>query len=414
MICAVADVCIHTRKWTHRPTNSLSSLAEMQMLPGAWNTGVCRAFALTTHMEGTGITSSSPVGSRVLLAAFVRLCTFFLLTRWWFKNHEWYILHWFKKILIQPNGHDDQVRTCCYPTAPSQKLGATRTSMFWTQLYVVIPSHAVLLCAIGKWAVSLGKIWERHVVSGHTIVLALLCAWTCVHSGTTFIGTIRFYAAMEVLLWQHCLCFPAAKILYMCKPKPRKKVMSLAHSKTKKLQIISTRTIGKIVQKSEYFIPRPISKIGMLAKPREKIFDQKLQVFRETIMMRHYGVQSLKPTCLRSNSYHLRDLNLGPLPEKLRSTCVALATTYTDARGVKRCVGKKKILKASQTLDYCLSCCYIYPFIILILTWTHTHIREISFLCVSEENANTHLSFFPKLEKIIGVFLVCFSSRSFI
>lgn len=77
MICAVADVCIHTRKWTHRPTNSLSSLAEMQMLPGAWNTGVCRAFALTTHMEGTGITSSSPVGSRVLLAAFVRLCTFF-------------------------------------------------------------------------------------------------------------------------------------------------------------------------------------------------------------------------------------------------------------------------------------------------------------------------------------------------
>lgn len=252
MICAVADVCIHTRKWTHRPTNSLSSLAEMQMLPGAWNTGVCRAFALTTHMEGTGITSSSPVGSRVLLAAFVRLCTFFLLTRWWFKNHEWYILHWFKKILIQPNGHDDQVRTCCYPTAPSQKLGATRTSMFWIQLYVVIPSHAVLLCAIGKWAVSLGKIWERHVVSGHTIVLALLCAWTCVHSGTTFIGTIRFYAAMEVLLWQHCLCFPAAKILYMCKPKPRKKVMSLEHSKTKKIQIISTRTIGKIVQKSEY------------------------------------------------------------------------------------------------------------------------------------------------------------------
>ena len=90
MICAVADVCIHTRKWTHRPTNSLSSLAEMQMLPGAWNTGVCRAFALTTHMEGTGITSSSPVGSRVLLAAFVRLCTFFLLTRWWFKK-SWVI-----------------------------------------------------------------------------------------------------------------------------------------------------------------------------------------------------------------------------------------------------------------------------------------------------------------------------------
>ena len=103
--------------------------------------------------------------------------------------------------------------------------------------------------------------------------------------------------------------FPAAKILYMCKPKPRKKVMSLEHSKTKKLQIISTRTIGKIVQKSEYFIPRPISKTGMLAKPRGKIFDQKLQVFRETIMMRHYGVQSLKPTCLWSNSYHLRDLN---------------------------------------------------------------------------------------------------------
>lgn len=103
------DLCscrclLHTRKCTNRPTDSLSSLAEKQMLPGAWNTGVCRAFALTTPTEGTGIISSNPVGSRVLLAVFVGLCTFFLLTCWWFTSWVMYIGHWLKEILIQPNG----------------------------------------------------------------------------------------------------------------------------------------------------------------------------------------------------------------------------------------------------------------------------------------------------------------------
>ena len=67
--------------------------------------------------------------------------------------------------------------------------------------------------------------------------------------------------------------------------------------------------------------------------------------------MKHYGVASWKPTCLWSNSYHVKDLDPGPLTPAMRANSVALAMTYRDARGVKRCVGKKKILKDSQILD---------------------------------------------------------------
>ena len=64
--------------------------------------------------------------------------------------------------------------------------------------------------------------------------------------------------------------------------------------------------------------------------------------------MMHFGVGSMKPTCLWSNSWHIQKLDDGPVPKHVRRTAEPLATTYTDHRGVKRCVGKKKELKESQ------------------------------------------------------------------
>ena len=65
--------------------------------------------------------------------------------------------------------------------------------------------------------------------------------------------------------------------------------------------------------------------------------------------MRHYGSKSWKPTCLWSNSCHIQKLDLGPLTKEQKDSAETLATSYVDRRGVKRCVGKKKQLKESQS-----------------------------------------------------------------
>lgn len=67
--------------------------------------------------------------------------------------------------------------------------------------------------------------------------------------------------------------------------------------------------------------------------------------------MRHFGVKSKKPTCLWSNSSHISKLNLGPVPKGMAVASEPLAVSYTDARGKKRCTGKKKALKESQKPD---------------------------------------------------------------
>ena len=74
------------------------------------------------------------------------------------------------------------------------------------------------------------------------------------------------------------------------------------------------------------------------------------QVFRQHISMMHFGVPSLKPTCLWSNSWHIQMLHDGPVPKALRSNAEPLAESYLDASGKKRCVGKKDKLKESQFL----------------------------------------------------------------
>lgn len=66
--------------------------------------------------------------------------------------------------------------------------------------------------------------------------------------------------------------------------------------------------------------------------------------------MRHYGADSWKPTCLWSNSCHIRYLDCGPLNHEQKLTSRPLAHVYMDAAGKKRCVGKKGILKDSQHL----------------------------------------------------------------
>lgn len=80
------------------------------------------------------------------------------------------------------------------------------------------------------------------------------------------------------------------------------------------------------------------------------VFLQWHQVFRQRLWMRHFGVGSWKETILWSNSHYISLLDHGPLTKQMRQTSTPLASTYVDARGVKRCVGKKKILKQSQWL----------------------------------------------------------------
>ena len=75
------------------------------------------------------------------------------------------------------------------------------------------------------------------------------------------------------------------------------------------------------------------------------------QVFRQSLWMMHFGVSSMKPTCLWSNSSHIQRLDDGPVPKDVKKTAKPLATTYTDAHGVKRCVVKKRELKESQFLS---------------------------------------------------------------
>lgn len=75
------------------------------------------------------------------------------------------------------------------------------------------------------------------------------------------------------------------------------------------------------------------------------------QVFRQKLWMRHYGVLSWKSTCLFSNSSHIARLDLGPLTKEMKSGWEALAHTYRDGKGRKRCSGKKKQLKQSQKLS---------------------------------------------------------------
>lgn len=114
--------------------------------------------------------------------------------------------------------------------------------------------------------------------------------------------------------------------------------------------------------------------------------------------MKHYGVASWKPTCLWSNSFHVKDLDLGSLTPAMKANSVPLAMTYRDARGVKRCVGKKKTLKESQILD-CTRLPHSGPLSIV-----------LKFLQLWSKHKNTLHHFFQK--KMMCVSLVCFSSWS--
>ena len=81
-----------------------------------------------------------------------------------------------------------------------------------------------------------------------------------------------------------------------------------------------------------------------------------IQVFRQKIWMRKYGVPSWKATMLWSNSWHVQKLDLGAMTKEEKAESVPLAKTYTDKRGKKRCVGKKKTMKESQILAWYSSC----------------------------------------------------------
>lgn len=74
------------------------------------------------------------------------------------------------------------------------------------------------------------------------------------------------------------------------------------------------------------------------------------QVFKQKLWMRHFGAGSWKQTCLWSNSYHIRDFDMGPLSQEMKRTSSPLAKRYRDASGKPRCVGKKETLKNSQWL----------------------------------------------------------------
>lgn len=66
--------------------------------------------------------------------------------------------------------------------------------------------------------------------------------------------------------------------------------------------------------------------------------------------MKKYGVASCKPSVIWSNSWKIRELDLGPLTDSEKASSTPLAHSYRDRNGVKRCTGKKGSLKASQTL----------------------------------------------------------------
>lgn len=99
--------------------------------------------------------------------------------------------------------------------------------------------------------------------------------------------------------------------------------------------------------------------------------------------MKKYGVSSCKPTIFWSNSWKIRDLDLGPLTASEKATSISLAHSYRDKNGVKRCTGKKTILKESQTLvlirfqdswsGYHRYTC---------LSYGHTNSECISLLCI--------------------------------
>ena len=72
------------------------------------------------------------------------------------------------------------------------------------------------------------------------------------------------------------------------------------------------------------------------------------EVFRQQIMMRHFGVHSVKPTCLWANTWKVQFLDDGPLSEEQKKKSEPLAVTYRDGEGKPRCTGKRKELKESQ------------------------------------------------------------------
>lgn len=76
------------------------------------------------------------------------------------------------------------------------------------------------------------------------------------------------------------------------------------------------------------------------------------EVFKQRLWMRKYGVPSCKPSIIWSNSFHIMDLDLGPMTEYEKATSIPLATSFKDQKGVKRCTGKKKTLKESQNPDF--------------------------------------------------------------
>ena len=92
--------------------------------------------------------------------------------------------------------------------------------------------------------------------------------------------------------------------------------------------------------------------------------------------MKKYGVSSWKPTTLWSNSSLISEIDLGAMSVEERMQSVPLATTYLDKNGVKRCTGKKKLLKSSQILVFFLS-------VHLILLWLNylVHDPVILFAC---------------------------------
>ena len=67
--------------------------------------------------------------------------------------------------------------------------------------------------------------------------------------------------------------------------------------------------------------------------------------------MRLYGGKSWKRTMLWSNSSHIQKLDLGSIGEDMKENAEPLAHVYIDKRGKKRCAGKKRALKQSQSLN---------------------------------------------------------------
>lgn len=62
---------------------------------------------------------------------------------------------------------------------------------------------------------------------------------------------------------------------------------------------------------------------------------------------------------LWSNSCHVQKLDLGKIEQSMRETAIPLAHVYVDKHGKKRCCGKKKVLKESQSLDKIISCSFM-------------------------------------------------------